>query len=54
MPETVRCSICGKVFRVKNFTDQMAKIRRHRKVEHPSAFRKSAKKGVTTRKAKKK
>lgn len=51
MPEVVHCSICGKTIRVKDFKDQMAKIRRHRKAEHPSAFRKSVKKGVAARKA---
>jgi hypothetical protein len=51
MPETIHCSICGKPIRVKNFADQMDKIRDHRKKYHPSAFRKSVDKGVKTRKA---
>ncbi len=48
-PEVVRCSICGKAIKVKDFKDQMAKIRRHREKYHPSAFRKSIRKGVATR-----
>jgi hypothetical protein len=48
--ETVRCSICGKTFRVKNFADQMAKIRHHRKVAHPKAFRASVRKSIVNRK----
>lgn len=56
MPETVRCRVrgCGKTIRGKNFADIMAKLRRHRKQEHPALFRKSIKKGVAKRKAKKK
>lgn len=47
--ETIHCSVCHKAFRVKDFADQMAKIRRHRKEEHASAFKKSVKKAVATR-----
>lgn len=50
MPETVRCSICGKSFKVKNFADQMRQIRKHRKLAHPKAFKASIKKGLKTRK----
>jgi hypothetical protein len=50
MPEVIHCGICGKRIHVKNFADQMKKIREHRKAEHPSAFRKSLKKGIATRK----
>ncbi len=49
MPETVRCSICGQAIKVKNFKDQMDKIRRHRKLHHPKAFRVSIKRGMRTR-----
>jgi hypothetical protein len=49
MPETIHCSICHKAIRVKDFQDQMAKIRRHRKKYHPSAFKKSIEKGVKAR-----
>ncbi len=52
MPENIRCSICGKKIRVKNFADQMTKIRRHRKKEHPRAFRESIKRSVRTRRGK--
>ena len=53
MPETVRCRVrgCGKSIRGKNFADIMAKLRRHRKKEHYTLFRKSVRKGVATRKA---
>jgi hypothetical protein len=54
MPETIHCRICGKAIRVKNFGDMMAKLRRHRKKYHPKAFRESIKKGVRTRKARRK
>lgn len=53
MPETIHCSICGKAIRGENFADIMAKLRRHRKKHHPKAFRESIRKGVRTRKAKK-
>jgi len=53
MPETVRCRVrgCKKTIRGEDFSDIMAKLRRHRKKYHPALFRKSVKKGVTTRKA---
>jgi len=50
MPEIIHCKKCGKAIRVKNFADQMAKIRRHYKKYHPSAFKKSIAKGVKARK----
>jgi hypothetical protein len=50
MPETITCKICGKKIRVKNFADQMKKIREHRKRSHPKAFKESVKKGLKTRK----
>jgi hypothetical protein len=50
MPEVVKCGICHKKIHVKNFADQMKKIREHRKAKHPQAFRKSVKKAVATRK----
>ncbi len=52
LPEVVKCSKCGKSFKVKGFADQMAKIRHHYKVAHPTAFKKSIAKGVKTRKGK--
>ena len=52
MPETVHCRVkgCKKTFHVKDFADQMAQIRYHRKQVHLASFKKSVKKGVTTRK----
>jgi len=32
------------------FKDRMARLRRHRKKDHPKAFKKSIRKGVKTRK----
>ena len=54
MPETIHCRVkgCRAVFRVKNFSDQMTKIRHHRKLKHPALFRKSIKKSIETRKSK--
>jgi hypothetical protein len=54
-PETIHCRVkgCGKAIYAKNFEDGMAKLRHHRRKEHPSLFRKSIKKGVKTRKARK-
>lgn len=49
MPETIHCRVCGKSFRVENFADQMKKIRRHYKTEHPRLWRKSIKRGVVKR-----
>ncbi len=53
MPETIHCLVrgCGKAIRAKNFEDGMAKLRRHRRKEHPSLFRQSVRKGVATRKS---
>ena len=51
MPEVVRCSICHKPIKVKNFADQMKKIREHRQKFHPTAFKRSVKKSIATRKA---
>lgn len=48
--EIVKCSICGKPIKVKNFADQMKKIREHRKRFHPKAFKESIRKGIETRK----
>jgi len=48
-PETIRCSICGKAIRVENFADAMSKLRHHRKLKHPKAFKESIKKGLKTR-----
>lgn len=53
MPETIHCRKCGKAIRVKDFVDQMKKVREHYKEEHPKAFRESIKKGIATRKTKK-
>ncbi len=53
MPETIHCSICHRAIRVKNFADQMKKLREHRKKIHPTAFKRSIKKGIKTRKARK-
>lgn len=51
--ETIKCRKCGQSFRVKDFADQMAKIRHHYKVKHPVTFRKSIKKSVATRESRK-
>ncbi len=51
MPETIHCRKCGQSMRVKNFPDQMAKIRHHYKVKHPRVFKASIKKGVAKRKS---
>jgi hypothetical protein len=48
MPCTKHCSICGKAFRGE-FQDVMAKLRRHRKKEHPKAHAKSVKKTQRTK-----
>ncbi len=52
MPETIHCRVrgCHKTFRVKDFSDMMAKLRHHRKLKHPQLFRESIKKGIKTRK----
>ncbi len=50
MPEIVHCKICRKSFKVKDFADAMKKLRHHRKLEHPKAFRESIKKSIATRK----
>jgi hypothetical protein len=50
-PETIHCGLCHKAIKVKDFADQMKKIREHRKSEHPKAFRASIKKGLATRRA---
>ena len=52
MPEVIKCSICGKRIHVKNFADQMKKLREHRRKFHPKAFRESIKKGIRTRRGK--
>ena len=49
MPEVISCSKCHKKIRVKDFPDQMKKLREHYASEHPVTFRKSIKKGVETR-----
>lgn len=51
--KTIHCSLCGKAIKGDNFPERMAKLRRHRKKEHPKAHRKSVKKGVKTRMGKK-
>lgn len=50
MPELIHCGICGKAIRVKNFKDALDKLRHHRKLAHPKAFKESIKKGLKTRK----
>ncbi len=50
MPEKIKCGICGKSIRVKNFVDQMKKLRQHPKKCQPKAFKESVKKSVATRK----
>ncbi len=52
MPETITCSKCGAKIRVKDFADQMAKLRRHYKKHHPKAFKESIKRGIIKRKGK--
>ncbi len=49
MPETIHCKICGQGIHAESFKDGMAKLRRHRKKNHPKAFRESVKKGLRTR-----
>ena len=49
-PELIHCSICHKAFRVENFKDALDKLRHHRKLVHPKAFKASSKKGLKTRK----
>lgn len=49
MPEIIRCSICHKPIKVKDFADQMKKIREHRQKFHPRAFKALIRKGVETR-----
>lgn len=51
MPEVIHCRVCGQSFRVKNFEEGMAKLRSHRKRMHPTAFKRSVKQGIATRKA---
>ncbi len=53
MPEKIHCRVrgCNKVIHARSFEDGMAKLRRHREKIHPTLFRKSVKKGVATRKA---
>jgi hypothetical protein len=53
LPEIVHCGKCRKAIKVKDFPDQMRKLRRHYKKYHPEAFEKSIKKGIKTRKGKK-
>jgi hypothetical protein len=48
MPCTKHCRLCGKAFRGE-FPDVMAKLRRHRKREHPTEHRKSVKKTLKTK-----
>ncbi len=50
MPEQIHCSICGKAIKVKNFPDQMKKLRHHRQLKHPYAFKQSVVKSVKARK----
>ena len=45
MPETIHCQICHRPIRVKDFADQMAKLRRHYKKYHPRKFRESIRRG---------
>lgn len=49
MPETIHCRVCGKAFRVKNFEDQMAKLRHHYKTAHPRIWKESVKRGAQKR-----
>jgi hypothetical protein len=49
MPEFIHCKVCGKSFHVKNFADQMSKIRKHYKEAHPVLFKRSIKRGVAKR-----
>ncbi|MCK9369871.1 hypothetical protein M0R04_08205 [Candidatus Dojkabacteria bacterium] len=53
MPEKIHCSLCGKTIRVKNFQDQMKKIRKHRKLHHLKEFKAGIKKGVAKRRVRK-
>jgi len=55
MPKkTVHCRLCGKAISGYDFPERMTKLRRHRKRSHPKAHRKSIKKAVRTRMARKK
>ena len=53
MPETIHCRVkgCGQPIHAKNFEDGMAKLRRHRAKNHPTLFKRSVKKAVATKKA---
>lgn len=52
MPETVHCRICGKAIAGASFKERMAKIRRHRKSEHPTAHKRSVAKARKAKNAK--
>lgn len=56
MPERIHCRVrgCSWSTMAKNFEDGMAKLRRHRRKAHPSLFRQSVRKGIVTRKARRK
>ena len=52
--ESYGCSICGKqapkhLREHGKFAERMAWLRRHRKAKHPTAFRKSIRKGIKAR-----
>lgn len=50
MPErTVHCRICGKSVSGFDFAERMAKLRSHRKTEHPILHKRSIRKGVERR-----
>ena len=54
MPEvhTVHCKICGKAISGTSFGERMAKLRHHRKLQHPTAHKKSVGKSVIARREK--
>jgi hypothetical protein len=54
MPENIKCGVCSKVIHVKNFKDQMKKLRKHYRKEHPTNFKQWGKKAAATRKRNKK
>lgn len=55
MPETIHCRVrgCNWSARVANFEEGMKKLRHHRRVAHPALHRESIRKGVATRKRRK-
>lgn len=47
--KTVHCSICGQAISGYDFRERMTKLRRHRKLRHPTAHKRSIVKSIKTR-----